>query len=210
MRRVLIALQTVATVGVILAVVGLIPAAVAVFGASIVIVTYVVLCGGEAKLAFPEARPADPKVEFKPTAHPAWEAAILAARERRLGYVNHYADLSARIALLRQGRLNWPKCQDRAARLDSEMRKIEQLMARTFGELPIRLRDFTVDVDALRSAAALDPPRGEVLRLDRGFALTTDCRYGHWGQHSIESSDGDRLTRCCAFCEPHTRWTERI
>ena len=51
-------------------------------------------------------------------------------------------------------------------------------------------------------------PREDVVDLPRAVRAACDCRYGHWDFHPIAGSEGGRVFRECAVCEPPTRWAE--
>lgn len=125
--------------------------------------------------------------------HPAWQAAVDKRRRERQSLVDQFIDLGQRIRRLPYGQ-----------RPTSDMRAVELLVFQTFGQRASAVQP------GIRGKLDVEPPAAEVLHLDREFAATTDCRYGHWGEHSIEDAGNGRVVRRCLFCEPNTRWTERI
>ena len=137
--------------------------------------------------------------------HPAWDAAIAQRRAQRQRLLDQFVALDGRISRLRLGpHYHTSPLFDvgrEIALLEDELIAINGLMYQTFGHTYSRLQALQVDVE---------PPRDEVIHLDREFGLTGDCRYGHWGEHMIDEAGNGRVLRRCTYCEPNTRWTERV
>lgn len=137
-----------------------------------------------------------PKHEFvRSVAHPAWKVAVDKRRDQRQQLLDWFIELAQRLRQLPP---------NERGRIDQEFAAVEKLVFDTFGQ-----RVSAVQPD-IRERLRAEPPAREVLHLDREFALTCDCRYGHWGEHLIDEAGNGRVIRRCAFCEPNTRWTERI
>jgi len=125
---------------------------------------------------------------------PAWKAAIDARRAARQRLVDQFIDLATRLRKM-------PRTQRHS--LGDEFRGVEKLVFATFGQ---RVSAMQPDV---RERLDPEPPRDEVIHLDRPFQRISDCRYGHWDEHAIEEFGNGLVVRRCAYCEPSTRWTEK-
>jgi hypothetical protein len=128
-------------------------------------------------------------------AHPAWAVAVDRRRDQRQQLADWFIELAYRLRRLPSSK---------RGRIKQEFAIVEKLVFDAFGQ-----RVSAVQPD-IRERLRAEPPASEVLHLDREFVLTCDCRYGHWGEHLIDEAGNGRVVRRCAFCEPNTRWTERI
>lgn len=129
------------------------------------------------------------------TRDPRWVEAVDRRRAQRQELVDKFIDLNLRVRKLP------PSKRDS---LEPEVRRVDELVRQTFNR---RVSAVQPDV---RKLLDVEPPADEVFALDREFALTSDCRYGHWGEHAIEQAGAGLVLRRCLFCQPNTRWTERI
>lgn len=151
-------------------------------------------------------------LNWEPNPHPAWTAAIAKRRGQRERLVDQYVDLEGRIRRLRNPN-PWANAYtlidtaERAEALERELVSVRGLMRQMFGNFPKHV-GRAIGGDYI--GVEVEPPRDEVIHLDREFMLTGDCRYGHWDEHAIDDSGNGRVLRRCTYCEPNTRWTERV
>jgi hypothetical protein len=132
---------------------------------------------------------------------PAWPNAINELSEQRRRLAARLAVLQARVKELRITLRNTRTANgDLRAELDS-------LLVELDGQRAVMLQAGRhAGIRSVQDWIAV--PREDVVDLPRAVRAACDCRYGHWDFHPITGSEGSRVFRECAVCEPPTRWAE--